>query len=109
MKQCGLVYCAGGESTFVTDQGKCGCGAAPVVDGGAKQALGNQCSAVTHCESGAAEYKNGSCVCRDATMPNVVLGPVSPTLIRIGSPPTYLNKNPIPPAPGLSDGDRPQP
>lgn len=109
MKQCGLVHCAGGESTFVNSRGQCGCGAAPSPGGGARRSLANQCSEVTRCESGAAEYKNGSCVCRDATMPNVVLGPVSPNSIRIGSPPSYLNRNPIPPGPVQLDADRPRP
>ncbi len=109
MKQCGLVYCAGGESAFVTSQGTCGCGAAPALGGGVNQSLASQCSNLTYCESGTAEYKNGSCVCKDAAAPNVVRGPEIPDLMVITSPPAYLNKNPIPPSPqqGIIRGPQP--
>lgn len=109
MKQCGLVYCAGGESAFVTSQGTCGCGLAPALGAGVNQTLASQCSNLTYCESGTAEYKNGSCVCKDATTPNVVRGPENPNLMVISSPPAYLNKNPIPPSPqeGVIQGPQP--
>jgi len=104
-KQCGLVHCASSEVAFVTASGQCNCSAPATLGAGVEQSLSNHCAAA-RCESGAAEFKNGSCVCREATMPTVG-GPSVPDALKIGSPPAFLNKNPIPPSAEVSDIKRP--